>query len=55
MLLNKETYIKSVSELVQVDRFRSFMLAANVTVMCLILIISVLGYFTITLDDEKLS
>jgi len=55
MLLNKETYIKSASELVQVDKFRSWMLAANVAVMCLILIISVMAYFSTTLDDEKLS
>ena len=54
MLINKNTYIKTATELVPVDRFRCCLTTTNVLILILILLIAITAYFRILLNSSTL-
>ena len=54
MLLKKDTYIKTASELVSVGRFRCCLTTVNIGIILLILLIAMTVYFGLLLESNKL-
>ena len=54
MLLNKNTYIKSATELVQVTKFRFKIIVANIIVILLILTFSIVNYSAVLKKSDRL-
>jgi len=54
MLLNKNTYIKSATELVQVTKFRYKIIIANIVVILIILTFSIVNYNAVLKKSDRL-
>lgn len=54
MLLNKNTYLKSATELVKVTKFRFYIIVANIIVILLILAFSIVNYNAVLKKSNRL-